>query len=270
VVVDPVRVAGAREAIQSHGAEVLVLDDGFQHRRLARDLDLVAVDATRPFGRSMGGTPMSITGVPPVRTGPGWPCDSWAGRPCYGRVLPAGLLREPVTGLRRAQAVVLTRCDQVPEDMLNRLEEEIRQINRQLVIARSVHAPVGIRTAAGAEIGLDQLRGMRLFAFCGIGNPQSFFHTIERLGGVLVGSRVFADHYRYTGDDLHQIHREAAEREASLILTTQKDWTKVAHLAADAGDPPLAHLAVELQMIAGAEALTALLRRVLDGRMPPS
>ncbi|MBN2129221.1 MAG: tetraacyldisaccharide 4'-kinase, partial [Sedimentisphaerales bacterium] len=90
VIVNPDRVAGAAEAIRSHGAQVLLMDDGFQHRRLGRDLDIVAVDATCPFG--------------------------------YGRLLPAGLLREPLSGLTRAHAVVLTRSDQVSEETLRQIE----------------------------------------------------------------------------------------------------------------------------------------------------
>ncbi|MCX5644054.1 MAG: tetraacyldisaccharide 4'-kinase [Phycisphaerae bacterium] len=257
VVVNPDRVAGAAEAIcRFEGASlsnrgqdardtqgrdalatrVLVMDDGFQHRRLARDLDIVAIDATRPFG--------------------------------YRRLLPAGLLREPVTGLRRAHAVVLTRCDQVSQKVLEEIEEEIRRVNPDLVLARSIHVPVGVKTGGGTEISLDWLGGKRLFAFCGIGNPQSFFHTVERLGGVLVGSRVYDDHYRYAAGDLDEIRREAAAKEASLILTTQKDWTKISRLAGSQDHPPVAYLAVELRISAGAQALTALIDRVLGSTMP--
>lgn len=241
VVVNPDRVAGAAEAICRHDAQVLVMDDGFQHRRLARDLDLVAIDATRPFG--------------------------------YGKLLPAGLLREPVAGLRRAHAVVLTRCDQVSADTLQRLEGDLRRVNRDLVIARSIHAPVRIETHEGAQIGLTQLRGQRLFAFCGIGNPRSFLHTVEQLAGELAGASIYNDHHPYTAHDLHRIRRKAVAQGASLILTTQKDWTKVASLAdASTGAPDtplLAYLAVELQITAGAERLTALIDRAIYGILPP-
>jgi tetraacyldisaccharide 4'-kinase len=265
VVVNPDRVTGAAEAIcgfegasrSNRGHElapaqagdardtqgrdalatrVLVMDDGFQHRRLARDLDIVAIDATRPFG--------------------------------YGKVLPAGLLREPVTGLRRAHAVVLTRCDQVSPRVLEEIEAEIRRVNPDLVLARSIHVPVGVKTADGAESGLDQLRGQRLFAFCGIGNPQSFFRTVERLEGVLTGSRAYDDHYCYAAGDLDEIRKEAAARDASLILTTQKDWTKISRLAGSRDHPPVAYLAVELQITAGTQALTALIDSVLGSTMP--
>jgi len=236
VVVNSDRVAGAAEAICHHNAQILVMDDGFQHRRLSRDLDIVVIDATRTFG--------------------------------YGRLLPAGLLREPITALRRAHAVVLTRCDQVSADTLKRIEEDIHLIHPNLVVARSIHAPVGIRTLAGSEIAAGQLRGQRVFAFCGIGNPQSFFHTIEHFGGVLVGSAAYDDHYRYAVGDLERIYRKATRRKASLILTTQKDWTKIAPLADPREHPLLACLAVELQITAGAPQLTALIDRVLGVKMP--
>jgi tetraacyldisaccharide 4'-kinase len=234
VIVNPDRVAGAAEAICHHDARVLVMDDGFQHRRLSRDLDIVTIDATRTFG--------------------------------YGRLLPAGLLREPVTGLRRAHAVVLTRCNQVSPETLKRLEEDIRRIHPDLVVAQAVHAPAGIRTLTGTGIELEQLRGQQVFAFCGIGNPKSFFRTVEQAGGVLAGSTAYDDHYRYAVRDLEHIYHKAARRKASLILTTQKDWTKIAPLASP-GEPPLACLTVELQITAGAEGLTALIDRVVGGTM---
>ncbi len=236
VIVNPDRLAGAAEAIWHRGAQAVVMDDGFQHRRLARDLDLVAIDATRPFG--------------------------------YGKVLPAGLLREPITGLRRAHAVVLTRCDQVPPRTLTQIEDDILRINPDLVLARSVHAPVGIRARDGSEIRLDALCDLRVFAFCGIGNPRAFFHTVKQLGGVLVGSRAYDDHYRYRAADLERVHREAVTEGAALLLTTQKDWTKISRLSFPQGSCPLAYLAVELRIVAGAQELTSLLDRALGGRIP--
>ena len=97
VVVNPDRVAGAAEAISKFGAKVLVMDDGFQHRRLVRELDIVAIDSTVPFG--------------------------------YGKLLPAGLLREPVDSLKRADAAVITRCDQVDEAELIQLEGKLKKVN---------------------------------------------------------------------------------------------------------------------------------------------
>jgi len=236
VVVNPDRVAGAAEAIRTHGAQVLVMDDGFQHRRLARDLDIVAVDATAPFG--------------------------------YGRLLPAGLLREPIAGLKRAHAVVLTRCNQVSEDALTRVEARIREANRDLVVARSIHTPVAVRTSDGEEIPLTRLTDKPVFAFCGIGNPEAFFRTIRELGVVSVGSRTFDDHHNYTAEDLADIHKQATEQQASLVLTTQKDWTKVVRSTLPESPPPLAYLAIDVRITAGEEMLTALIDRVLGSRIP--
>ena len=236
VVINPDRVAGAGQAIAEHEAEVLILDDGFQHRRLARDIDIVTIDATLPFG--------------------------------YGRLLPAGLLREPIAGLWRAQAAVITRCDQVSEERLAEIERQLQRVNPDMILASSIHAPVSTVTERGTQVGLDQLRGKRVCAFCGLGNPVAFFDTVRRVGGVLVGCRVFDDHHAYTSGDLSQIRRLAAEQKAEYIMTTQKDWTKVEPLLSAPGDPPMAYLAVEMEFVSGGEQLTGLIDRVLDGRMP--
>jgi len=235
VVVNPDRVAGAKQAIDAHGAEVLILDDGFQHRRLARDIDIVTIDATSPFG--------------------------------YGRLLPAGLLREPVAGLRRADVVVLTRCDQVSEERLAQIERQVRQANPDVIIATSIHAPVSAAVQGGTEIGLEELRGKRVYAFCGLGNPEAFFDTVRHIGGVLVECRSFDDHHAYTGACLREIRQQAGQHKADYIVTTQKDWTKIAPLAPQEDEPPMAYLAVEMEFVAGAEQLTGLMDRVLDGRM---
>ena len=104
VIVNPDRVTGATKAINEFGAKVLIMDDGFQHRRLARDIDIVTIDATQPFG--------------------------------YGKMLPAGLLREPVTALKRADVVVITRCDQIGETELDELEKRLQEIHPNIVDAR--------------------------------------------------------------------------------------------------------------------------------------
>ncbi|MBN1360825.1 MAG: tetraacyldisaccharide 4'-kinase [Sedimentisphaerales bacterium] len=236
VVVNPDRVAGAAEAIREHQAQVLLMDDGFQHRRLGRDLDIVAIDATVPLG--------------------------------YGRLLPAGLLREPVTGLRRAGAVVLTRCDLVSEYALAEIEARILQIHPDLPIARSRHVPVALHHANGSRHGLDELRGKRVFAFCGLGNPTSFLRTVEACGGKLVGSRTFNDHHAYTDRDLADVHSQARSLNAEFVVTSQKDWTKIARLTVPDAPPLLAYLVVELRFTAGGDSVTALIDTVLAGTIP--
>jgi tetraacyldisaccharide 4'-kinase len=238
IVVNPNRVAGARQAIGEHDAEVLILDDGFQHRRLARDIDIVTIDATLPFG--------------------------------YGRLLPAGLLREPIAALRRASAVVVTRCDQISEERLAQIERQVRQANPHVIVARSIHAPVNAVAYAGTEIGLEDLRGKRVYAFCGLGNPEAFFDTVRHIGCVLVGCRSFDDHYAYTSESLGEIRGQAKDHSADYIVTTQKDWTKIARLMPLKDAPPIVYLGIEMEFITGAEQLTGLMDRVLAGRMPQS
>ncbi|MHC4581524.1 MAG: tetraacyldisaccharide 4'-kinase, partial [Planctomycetota bacterium] len=233
VVVNPDRVAGAAEAIGQFGAEVLIMDDGFQHRRLARDLDVIAIDATLPFG--------------------------------YGKMLPAGLLREPVTSLRRAGAVVITRCDQIGETQLSELEEKLRSINPDMVIAKSIHATASVRTTDNEEIDIGLLKDKKIFAFCGIGNPNAFLSTVEALGSELGGSKVYDDHHQYTDGSLADICQQAEKAGADLVLTTQKDWTKVR--CDFESTVPFAYLEIEIEFLAGQDKLTSLIRDTLAGRI---
>ena len=250
VIVNPDRVAGADEAISRFDAKVLIADDGFQHRRLARDLDIVTIDAGRPFG--------------------------------YGRILPAGLLREPVTALKRADAAVITRCDQTAEAELTQLEEKLWSVNPALVIARSVHEPVCVKSQSGEAFGIDWLKGKRIFAFCGIGNPDAFFNTVKALGAELFGSKVYNDHYHYTDKDIDDIHKQACAAaghpKVDLILTTEKDWTKIAAgnsaeritqyaIRNTQYETPFAYLEVELKFTSGEDKLKRLIEDTLAGKI---
>jgi tetraacyldisaccharide 4'-kinase len=261
VIVNPDRLAGAAEAIDKYAAKVLIMDDGFQHRRLARDLDIIAIDATQPFG--------------------------------YGKLLPAGLLREPVSSLNRAGAVVITRCDQIADIELDKLERKLRATNPDMVIAKSTHAAVSVKYPEPSVIlaqagiqkdsetmdsclrrndNIEQLKGKKVFAFCGIGNPDAFLNTIKNLGAELAGSKIYDDHYHYTETCLTEISEQAKELGADLILTTQKDWTKVisnSKFLISEPESPLAfaYLAVEIKFMAGEDKLTALIKDTLAGNI---
>ena len=236
VIVNPDRVAGAEEAAIKFGTKVLIMDDGFQHRRLARDLDIVAIDATLPFG--------------------------------YGRMLPAGLLREPVSSLKRASAVVITRCDQIAENELSGLEEKLRLINSDMVISRSIHAPAYVKSIDDKEISLEQLNGKKIFGFCGIGNPRSFLTTIKTTGAELVGSKIFNDHHHYTEACIADIFEQAERLKADLILTTQKDQNKITRPASSKTEIPLAYIGIEIKFLSGEEKLWGLIEKTLAGKMP--
>jgi len=237
VIINPDRVAGAFEAVSKFGAKVLIMDDGFQHRRLARDLDIVTIDATLPFG--------------------------------YGKLLPAGLLREPITALKRAHAAIITRCNQTTEAKLAELEQKLQQINGNMIVARSIHTPICAKSAESQEISVEELKGKRIFAFCGIGNPQAFLSTIKATGAELVGSKIYDDHYHYTPDDLSEIYDQAKVLKADLILTTQKDWSSTQYAIRNTQyEIPFAYLEIELKFTSGEDKLTALIENTLADKMP--
>ena len=235
VIVNPDRVAGAAEAINKFGAKALIMDDGFQHRRLHRDIDIVTIDATCPLG--------------------------------HGRMFPAGLLREPVAALKRVDAVVITRCDQVSEAELSKLEEKIRQVNLNVIIARSIHKPIFAKSTNGKEIGIEQLKGKKIFAFCGIGNPQAFLDTIKNIGAEVVSFKIYDDHHHYSSDDATNIYKLANNLKAELILTTQKDRTKIPVSELIKKDIPMAYLVVEANFISGEDKLKGLIEEALSGKI---
>jgi tetraacyldisaccharide 4'-kinase len=244
VILNPDRTAAATEAVNRFHAKVLVMDDGFQHRRLNRDLDIVTIDATLPFG--------------------------------YTKLLPAGLLREPIVALERADAVVLTRCDQTSETELTKLEEKLQLINPNMIIARSIHSPICVKSTKADQIGLDDLKGKKILAFCGVGNPDAFFTTIKALGASLTSSRVYDDHHQYTENCLADIRREGKKLKADLLLTTQKDWFSSPLSAV--GDTsseqpttkcsiPFAYLVIELKFLSGEDKITNLIKDALAGKI---
>jgi tetraacyldisaccharide 4'-kinase len=191
----PDRVALARIAVEELDSEVLVLDDAFQHRRLVRDLDVVLLDATAPWG--------------------------------YAGLLPRGLLREPRRGLRRAGIVVLTRCDQVAAEQRDRLRAEVHRLAPAVPVAESTHQPVGlVNGSATAEV--DLVRGRPVAGFCGLGNPDAFRRTLLDLGVDLCAFRTYPDHHPYSRADVDALHAWARALPAeALVLTTQKDLVKL-------------------------------------------
>jgi tetraacyldisaccharide 4'-kinase len=213
------RVGLARTAIEESESQVLVLDDGFQHRRLARDLDVVLIDATDPWG---GGYP-----------------------------LPRGGLREPRTGLRRAGFVVLTRCDAVEPAAVDRLVAEVRTIVPTVPLAASVHA-AGDLWNGESSTGVEGLKGRVVGAFCGIGNPAAFRRTLGDLGAELSEFREFPDHHAYRREDVEQLGGWAAGLPPDAwVVTTQKDWVKLR--LANLGGRPLWAVRVGLQFVDGRE-----------------
>jgi len=219
---DPSRYAGGQAVIREHAdVAVMVMDDGFQHRRLARDFDLVLIDACEPFG--------------------------------YGRVIPRGMLREPLTGLRRADAVLVTRANQVDAGDVQRIVARVREIHPAAPVYRCSHAHVGLRSADGGLHSLEELSGQRFYAFAGIGNPSGLEKQLRQLSGELVGREWFPDHWGYAPRDLQRVRTSAQAAGAAVIVTTEKDWVKVADLVGAAEGIPVWRLELTVQFEDGDE-----------------
>ena len=219
VVVNPDRLAGAREALRQHAADVLVLDDGFQHRRMPRDLDIVLIDAL----------------------------DPWGG----GRLLPAGRLREPRESLARADVVVLTRCNQVPPEVAGHIVAEIQALADRASVVRAAVEPAGLWTVHDEPRELAELAYRCVMPVSAIGNPESFERLLCEHVGRLVRSLRFRDHHRYRPADVTRIVRTARQREADTVVVTRKDWPKLAPLwrAAQIREPELLRLDVRTRVI---------------------
>ena len=224
----PDRYLIAQSAIEELESEVLVLDDGFQHRQFARDLDIVLVDATNPWG--------------------------------YGYLLPRGTLREPKSGLKRAGAVVITRADQVAEEKLTSLRNEITKLAPGLLLCEAIHQPAEMICWESESMELEEIKGRKVLAFCGIGNPGSFIKTLENLGANVVGSRVFPDHHAYARKDIQELIEWAGQFTDgdTLLVTTHKDLVKIR--TSSLGGNRLYALRVEMRFLSGAEQLQALVR----------
>jgi tetraacyldisaccharide 4'-kinase len=228
------RRQGAARAVAA-GADAVVLDDGFQHRRLARDLDVVAVDATDPFG-----------------------CD---------RLFPRGLLREPLAGLARADAVVLTRAATVDPRRRAEIRATLAAACRgrlPSVWAEADHRPVGLRAASGGTRPLADLRGRRVFAFAGIGNPAAFRAALTGLGADVVGFRPLPDHHAYAAADLDALAAAAAAVAADFAVTTLKDLVKVRRDAL--GGLPLVAVEIAIAFASGGTELEEAIRTAVAGR----
>jgi tetraacyldisaccharide 4'-kinase len=195
VVCNSNRSVAGQWAINNLQSEVFVLDDGFQHLQLARDLNIVTIDATNPWG---------------------------------GGMLPHGHLREPLAGLARADCVVLTRTDESTD--FASLTSTLKKLVREAPIFRSHMVTSGLRRLDGEAVASASSISQPIAAFCGVGNPKSFFDHLRREGYQLALERAFPDHYNYQQADVDNIIAEAKVKGAASILTTAKDAVKLSSL----------------------------------------
>lgn len=194
IMVSKHRSTSGEKAEQKFGCEILILDDGLQHLRLSRDLDIVVIDSVNPFGN--------------------------------GRLLPAGILREPLTSLKRADMFVLTKTDRVSST--DELTELLRRYNPEAPVVESAYR---VRSIQGlfndSSVEPRKIEDKKVYAFSGIGNPASFENTLEQLKIHILKHRKFMDHYPYSKRDLMDLEGEARGVGADFVVTTEKDSVRI-------------------------------------------
>jgi tetraacyldisaccharide 4'-kinase len=200
------------KAIREWNCKAIILDDGFQYLRLARDIDIITIDATRPFG--------------------------------LDHLLPRGYLREPLSNLRHADIILLTRVDQC--ENLGLVRGRLAEVAPSVPVFESIYEPRSLRYLdTDQDMGLDAIRGKNVLAVCGIANPASFADTLCSLGTGKVELLSFPDHHRYPLSSNKRIRLKAEESDADVIVTTEKDAPKLKHI----GDYPVLSLTVELKLV---------------------
>ena len=195
VIVGRDRVRSAMEAITKHGAQVLLLDDGFQHLRLQRDLDVVTLNAAEPFGP--------------------------------GGLIPMGTLREPLENLARADLFILTKCD-IGAKNVHWIRQKLNSIKPNALIFEAIHKPIALRDPLRKRpASLQDLRGRRVAALSGIGDPYSFEKTVEMLGAEVVFAARYEDHHLFNESEVLSFVRKAVNMGVKEAVTTDKDYIRL-------------------------------------------
>ena len=221
------RVLSGRHAVAEFAVDACILDDAFQYWRLVKDLEVVLVNATNPFG--------------------------------YGRILPRGMLREPPRALRRADAAIVTHAAWADEGERDRLRGQLLRWNPSLVLAEARHVPVMLRDhQTGAAIPLDVLRERKWLALSALGQPGAFERTLAELGAVEPASARFPDHHAYAEADLAAVTDRVHREQLAGVVTTEKDSVKIP--AGWLRDTRCCVVEIDLQFLDGQERIETLLR----------
>ena len=224
------RVKASLQLLQTEQVDLLILDDAFQHRRVERNLDLVILDATAPFG--------------------------------FEHVFPRGTLREPLENLRRADVGLLSRSNLVSREERQEIRRRVLSINPNIVWGETVHVPSSLVSLESFDTQpIESLYGQSALAFCGIGNPAAFRHTLEQCGVRVAEFIPFPDHYRYTSGDLKKMGQMAKGLGVNSILCTMKDLVKLDRSMLIG--LPLGAVSIEIRFTAGESAVCERLRFML-------
>ncbi len=217
VLVDKDRVKSGRYAISKYGCDTLLLDDGFQYLALKSRLDICLIDRNNPFGNHY--------------------------------LLPRGTLREPIANLKRAHYIFITKSSELGA---KKLRKAIRQFNDQAEVIECAHQPLYLQDVfTGERHSLEKLQGRPIGAISGIAVPESFEEGLVGLGANLVYAKRYADHHRYSQQEIINMINRSLKRGATAILTTEKDAVRFPKI--DRRDIPIYYLRVEIRIISGAK-----------------
>lgn len=193
------RYQAAELAQKIFAPDIILLDDGFQHLQLKRDLDIVVIDALHPFG--------------------------------WDHLLPRGLLREPKEALQRAGAIIISRATHLPKKELLQLQKTIKEYNKKAPLFTAEHYPAYLRPLFSQQgedlLSFSSIKGKRVITFSGIGNPSAFIRTVKELGATIVDSFFFPGHHYYKQGELRNLQEEAEIKKADYLITTEKDAVKL-------------------------------------------
>ena len=242
VLIGPERAVTGQYAIDHFGAEVAILDDGYQHWQLERDMDIVLIDAVNVFGNNY--------------------------------MLPRGTLREPISHMERADVCLLTKVDQAAPGSNRYIRDTIEKYNDHALIVESIHQPrCFIELAdwyedmAAPGIDISQMKGKRVMAVSAIGNPASFEQTLSDIGAIIIESLRFPDHHDYTPEEMADVVDQATRQGAEAIVITEKDAVKVPDVPREimkAESPiPIYVVSVEVTFLSGDKEFKATLQKNL-------
>ena len=226
VLVDKDRVKAGRYAIEKFGCDTLLLDDGFQYWKLrGRRQDIVLVDCQQPFGNEL--------------------------------MLPRGTLREPPSHLARASTIFITKSD----GNTAALRQRIAELNPAAGIIECVHHPLYLEDVfTGQRSDISMIKGRKVASLSGIAQPESFEHNLVNIGSELVYSKRFADHHRFTQQEILNAINRSKKRQAEMIITTQKDAVRFPKI--DRRDLPILFMRVEIKIVAGADDFQDCVRKI--------
>jgi tetraacyldisaccharide 4'-kinase len=235
VIIGKDRAVTGDYAVKQLGAEVIILDDGYQHWQLVRDLDIVLIDTLNVFGNNF--------------------------------LLPRGTLREPLTNLNRAHAFLLTKVDQSTDNTRETLRSTLNRHNQNALVVESIHSPRGFieieqwyKGGNYQKIELGEVSERPVVAFSGIGNPSSFEQTISDVGARVIDAVRFPDHHNYTMAEMQAIMQKAVDKGACALITTEKDAVKIPSEFIHSERPlPVYILGIEVKFLDGCDELMQLI-----------